>query len=449
MTTRQIPPQSIESEMAVLGGIFVDNAAIDTAHTLLTFEDFYRESHRLIFRAMSTLADKNEPIDLVTLSTVLKTAGDLDAVGGGAYLYTLVDYVPTSANIAFYCKDVVEKATSRKILECTKKAEGMIYANTPSDEVVAEIERAITSPEKQKSEPLSSGDALSLAIKELKVRSENRNAIQGISYGLYDLDVATNGLSRGDLVIVAGRPSMGKTSFALNILESACSKGHGGLLFSLEMSTANNVNKIIASNGGVKYQNIRSGRIEDDEWARITHATNRIYNWNMRFDDTPAISFRELRSKARRLKKRGLDLVVVDYLQLMTLPQKDSRVQALGEVSRGLKQLARELDLTVIALSQLNRSVDSRQEKRPTMSDLRDSGEIEQDADVILFPFRPAAYCQLCRDNVDDDQHNLAEHQSKAEIIIEKQRNGERNVSIPAVWLGQFQKFANLVDDPF
>lgn len=445
MDREKLPPQSLESEMSVLGGILMDNQAVDTVHDLLTIEDFYRESHRLIFSAMADLADKNEPIDLVTLSTALKSKGHLEQVGGGAYLYTLSDYVPTSANIAYYCKIVSGKAAERRVLNHTQTAATMIYQGESLTEVISELEKAIQLPTANKTtEPVSAKDSLRDAVKILEQRYESKGVIQGISYGLGCLDKVTDGLHRGDLIIIAGRPSMGKTTFALNILESVCASGLSGLLFSLEMSRQNNIDKMISSQGKVKYHHIRGGQFDGGDWQRIIKASSRIHDWRLFIDDTPAISLYELRSKARRLKKKQLDVIVVDYLQLMTLPSKDSRVQGLGEVSRGLKQLARELDVAIIALSQLSRSVDSRNDKRPVMSDLRDSGEIEQDADVILFPFRPASYCQQCKDRVDDGNHNYREHGAKAEIIIEKQRNGERNLSIPVVWLGEYQTFLPL-----
>jgi replicative DNA helicase len=236
---------------------------------------------------------------------------------------------------------------------------------------------------------------------------------------------------------------MGKSALAGNILAHLGASRKSGLLFTLEMSRGDIIDRIAAGHG-VKYQNIRSGELSELEWSRLTKAMSEIHGWRLAIDDTPAISLRDIRSKARQQKRKGLDLVVIDYLQLMALPNKESRVQGLGEVSRGLKQLARELDVPVVALSQLNRGLEQRNDKRPMMSDLRDSGEIEQDADVILFPFREAAYCPLCRDRVNDGKHNYREHQAKAEIIIEKQRAGERNISVPACWLGEYQKFEQL-----
>lgn len=436
------PPQNIDAEMSILGAVFLDGAAMDTVHGIITREDFYQEKHRLIFDAMAALSDSNEPIDLISVTTTMKQAGTLEQVGGAAYLAVLLDYVFTSANVAYYCRLVAEAAMARRVLSHAQQATVMIYEGKMT-EALAELEAAtMPVPGKQSREPVIAREVLRDSFKDMERRHENKGQVQGISYGLSDLDAATNGMHRGDLIIVAGRPSMGKTTLALNILESVTSSGLHGLLFSLEMSRQNNMDKIMASRGKVKYQRIRSGNFEPADWERMTRASEVINRWPLYIDDTPGISLRDIRAKARRLKRSGLDVMVVDYLQLMGLPSKESRVQALGEVSRGLKQLARELDMVVIALSQLNRGVDSRQDKRPLMSDLRDSGEIEQDADVILFPFRPAAYCQQCKDK--EPGHNHVEHQAKAEIIIEKQRNGERNVSIPAVWLGEYQRFESM-----
>jgi replicative DNA helicase len=235
----------------------------------------------------------------------------------------------------------------------------------------------------------------------------------------------------------------------MNIAEAACDQKLSVLIFSLEMSRTNLMQKILASQARTQYQNIRSGRLESVEYARLEKASERIQGWQLRIDDTPGLTFPELRGKARKLKRTGLDVIVIDYLQLLQLPSGSNRVHALGEVSRGLKTLARELKITVFALSQLNRSVDGRDDKRPRMSDLRDSGELEQDGDTIIFPYRPAAYCQLCRDNTKTADHDPREHQALAEIIIEKQRNGERNISIPAVWLGAYQRFTDKVVDVF
>lgn len=443
---RFIPPQNIEAEMSVLGGIFLDNAAIDTVHGLLAVDSFYRESHRKIFAAMSELADKNEPIDFVTLSTGLKAAKHLDEVGGGAYLAELVDYVPTAANISYYCKIVAGKAVARKVLSHVQSAMRAIYEDQPLAEAINELEQAINTPvARVSSEPVSVKDAVRAATRVIEQRSKSTGDIHGMPYGIPPLDRATDGVHRGDLIVIAARPSMGKTALALNVIESVCASGGGAIVHSLEMPRQKLIDRLLSSKGKIDHQEIRSGQFKANDWnAKLHGVANILHNWNLFIDDTPGVTLREVRSKARKLKKAGLDLVVVDYLQLMTVNSKENRTLAIGEVSRGLKNLARELDVAVILLSQLNRGLESRTDKRPVMSDLRDSGEVEQDADVIIFPFREGVYCQQCRDRVVDARHNFHIHQMKAEIIIEKQRDGERNVSIPVAWFGEYQRFQSI-----
>jgi replicative DNA helicase len=437
---RKLPPQSIESEMALLGAAFIDAGAIDTIHATMQVDDLYRESHRHILRAMSTLSDKSEPIDLITMTGILKDRGQLEEVGGGAYLFTLSDFVPMAENVAHYCRIVVEKATERRLITQAQDAIALAYKGGSLDEAAAKLEAALQ-PSTKGSHPVHMVQSTAEAVRRIEERHESKGEITGLSYGIDDLDRATLGMHGGELIIIAGRPSMGKSALAGNILKTNGVNGKAGMMFTLEMSRLDVVDRICAG-FGIKYQNIRSGRLEEMEWVRLNKTMGKLYGWTLPIDDTPGVSLREIRAKARRQKRQGLDLLVIDYLQLMSLSDpKMPRVQGIGEISRGLKQLARELDIPVVLLSQLNRSVDSRQDKRPMMSDLRESGEIEQDADVILFPYRPAAYCDKCKDRIEDGEHSFKEHQAKAEIIIEKQRAGERNLSIPAVWFGEHQRF--------
>jgi replicative DNA helicase len=241
---------------------------------------------------------------------------------------------------------------------------------------------------------------------------------------------------------------MGKSAMASNICESVCNAGYSAVLFSLEMGKGQLMERFFASSGNLNFGRIRSGRFDQSDWHKLHIGANRVHDFSLSIDDTSGITLQDIRYKTRLIKrKHGLDIVIIDYLQLMGVQEKESRVLEIGKASRGLKQLARELDVPIVLLSQLNRSVDGRPNKRPTMSDLRDSGEIEQDADVILFPFRPAAYCEKCREKKDDHEHNTEEHQTVAEFIIEKQRNGERNITVPMVWLGKYQKFVSLDKD--
>lgn len=445
-TDRQLPPQAIESEMAVLGGIFIDNEMIEAVQGAMETNDFYRESHRLIFKAMGMLADCNEPIDLITASTLLKNLGHLEQVGGGAYLATLVDFVPMAANTLYYCRIVKEKAVRRKAIQNAQEGIEILYGGGEIEEAVAKLETAILpATDKRNTAPVGMDELIREACKKLENRYENKDRIQGLPYGIEALDRKTSGMHPGQLIIVAGRPSMGKSAFAVNCLKNVCSiPGKAGVLFTLEMDRGDNTDRLIASEG-IKYHRIRNGRLKETDWAEVTRAAAKFHGMRLFIDDTPAISLKEVKAKSRRLKKDGLDFIVIDYLQLMAMTDpKANRVQGIGEISRGLKQLARELELPVMLLSQLNRAVDARPDTRPMMSDLRESGEIEQDADVILFPYRPSAYCKKCRDRVNDDSHNYQECQAEAEIILEKQRAGERNVSVRVVWNGAYQSFVGL-----
>lgn len=439
---RQLPPQNIEAEMSILGGIFLENGAIDQAHELLTPEDFYRESHRQIFTAMAALADRNEPVDLITMTAELRSRGRLEEVGGGAYLATLVDFVPMAANIPYYCRLVSRRAQERRVIAGLQDAMRLLYEGGTLQEGIARVEAAIQpGADKRVRGPVGMEQAVREACKRVEARYECKGAIQGLPYGLTALDRATSGMHPGELIVIGGRPSMGKSALAGNIVASVCDSGKSALLFTLEMSRDDVVDRIAAGQG-IPYQNIRSGQLKEHEWSAFSKGMGNLHGWRLAIDDTPAISLREVRTKVRRQKKEGLDLVVIDYLQLMSMSNpRESRVQGLGEISRGLKQLARELEIPVVLLSQLSREVEKRSDTRPMMSDLRDSGEIEQDADVIMFPYRPAVYCPQCKNRVDNAQHSYREHQAKAEILIEKQRAGERNISVPVIWMGEFQSF--------
>ena len=440
MASNTLPPSNIDAEMSILGAIFVDTDALGRALEQITVDDFYREAHRKIFVAMCELSDSNEPIDFVTMSNALKNSGCLEEIGGTSYLLILTDYVPTSANVVYYAKIVAEKAKERRLITHAQAVISMIQDGLGVSVALEKFETGISAYiSKDRSGPVSAAQVITESVKRLKMRYKNKGKLQGMTWGIDGLNDATSGIHRGELVIVAGRPSMGKSAFAGNILRAVCTDGNTAILFSLEMSRQDCMDRFIADRGNIKLHHLRNGRLEDVEWSHNQRACAEINAWKLFIDDTAGLSLREVKTKVKQQKKNGLDLVVIDYLQLMSVPAKENRVQSLGEISRGLKVLAREMDIAVILLSQLNRAVDGRADKRPLMSDLRDSGEIEQDADVILFPFREAAYCQECRDR--NESHDIREHQAKSEIIIEKQRNGERNISIPTTWLGMFQRF--------
>lgn len=439
-----LPPQSPESEQAILGSVFIDDQCLDVILSIIKPDDLYREAHRKILNAMVQLQEMNEPCDLVTMVDLLGKCGELEEIGGAAYLLLLVDFVPTSANVVHYCKIVAEKSLDRRLITQAQETISMLHNGKSSTEVIDKIEsNLVAMAVPQKLEPVGAAELVKESARRLRTRHSMKGQLQGMSWGITELNEATTGIQRGDLIIIAGRPSMGKTAFAGNVIRSACLTGKSALQFSLEMARVDCTDRYLADLGNIKYHHLRTGKLTDAEWAGNARACEEFRKLNLFIDDTPGVTFRQVKSKAKRQKRSavGLDLLVVDYLQLMGISGRENRTQQLGEISRGLKVLARELDIAVVLLSQLNRDVDKRPDKRPLMSDLRDSGEIEQDADVIIFPFRPAAYCAKCRKKVNDESHNYWEHQAEAEIIIEKQRNGERNLSIPVLWSGQYQRF--------
>ncbi|GFE56402.1 replicative DNA helicase [Geobacter sp. AOG1] len=421
---------------AIIGSLITWPGERETVASILQASDFISGKHRAVYEWMLS----SSTYDLVTLAHAMSSK-----VSAGE-LVEWMSVESTSAFLPRYCRELKEEANRVRLHDLSANIRAMFADGRPYLEIREHVESTLaqmTVGTKRKT-MLSAADLASQAYTRVEKRYERKGELTGIPYGWPDLDNKTNGMHRGDLIIIAGRPSMGKTAFALNIFEAVTSNGYRGAFFSLEMGTDQVMDRMTASVGRVKYGNIRSGMLEQerDEWQRFQSACERMNRHTMMIDDTPSLSLADLKSRCRKLKaEEGLDLVVVDYLQLMKIPAKENRVQAIGEISRGLKLLARELDFAVIAISQLSRGVDSRIDKRPTMSDLRDSGELEQDADVILFPFRPAAYCDKCRDRKNDSDHDSTKHNMVAEIIIEKQRNGERNTSLPMVWLGQFQRF--------
>lgn len=427
---RCLPPQNIEAEMSILGAILIENESIERALEVMTPEDLYRESHRKIMRAMIELNERGEPCDLITMTTILKCKGELEEVGGGAYLATLVDFVPMAANIAYYCRIVHEAAVRRVALHHLLEVKEKITEG--GDPVTEIIEKAagqllkLGETGRLKKGPVPIKELLSPSIKNLEARCSGEGATTGILSGLGALDSRVNGFRPGELIVIAARPSMGKTALALNIARYAAMTAlypTPVALFSLEMSGESLVDRFLSSCGMVDASRIRSGRVASDDWANLTRAAGTIHQAPIWIDDTSELTPGELRSKARRLKaKHDIGLIVIDYLQLMRGSSKtESRQQEISEISRSLKGLAKELGVPVIALSQLNRSLENRNDKRPMMSDLRESGAIEQDADLILFIYREAVYCEACKR---DDGSCDKGHEDAAEIIIGKQRSG-------------------------
>jgi replicative DNA helicase len=418
--TLKAPPSFLEGERAILGGILIDNDALSRVLGVVIPDDFYRENHRVIFQAMVSLVDKGEPVDWVTLSSSLSKEGVLERVGGTDFLTELIDATPTAANILHYANVVKEKSVLRQLISTATEISTRCYEEQPSvDEFIDEVEQMIFKVGESR---LQTGfvhvhDLVKSGIKTVEALYSRKENVTGVPSGFKDLDKDTAGFQQSDLIIIAGRPSMGKTSFALNVaMYAAIEAAVPTAIFSLEMSREQIALRLLCSKARVNLKSLRTGYLTQKDWSRLTNATGLISDAPIYVDDTPAINAMELRAKARRLKKEhGLGLVIVDYLQLMKgVTKSDSREKEISEISRSLKALAKELNVPVIALSQLNRKVEERPNKRPQLADLRESGAIEQDADVIIFIYRDEVY------NRSDDNPN----KGLAEIIIGKQRNG-------------------------
>jgi replicative DNA helicase len=435
---RRVPPQALDAEESVLGGVLLDNSAIDRITELIQPDDFYRESHRKIYRAMLSLSERNEPADLITLTEALRTRGELADVGGVAYLAELAERVPTAANIANYARIVREKAILRNLISTSTTIATRAY--DAQEDVKEQLDRAeyeIMQLSEREVKPafVRIDQILGQTFKDIDRLHEQQNAVTGVTTGFIDLDKLTAGLQPSDLIIIAGRPSMGKTAFCLNIAENAALKGDAGVaFFSLEMSKEQLAMRMLCSQAHVDLARVRTGHLTDREFRELAEAAARLSYAPIYIDDTPALSVLELRSKARRLHRdpnARLKLIVVDYLQLMRGSEsRDSREQEISEISRALKALAKELHVPVIALSQLNRQVENRSPPKPRLSDLRESGAIEQDADVIGFIYREEVYVE------DSDKKGVAE------IIIAKQRNGPSG-SVELTFLREFTRFEN------
>ncbi|PLX89854.1 MAG: replicative DNA helicase [Desulfuromonas sp.] len=447
LTEHRLPPQNLEAEMSVLGGILLENEALHLALEYLRSEDFYREPHRKIFTALIKLSERNEPADLVTLTSILKESASLDEVGGSTYLGQLVDFVPTAANIGYYCRLVKEKAIARELIRVATEIAGRGYDGGEIEPALdwAEGEIFKIANMKAKRSFYKTGDIVKDTIKTIETLYGREELITGVPTGFQDIDTMTSGLQKGDLIIVAGRPSMGKTAFCLNLVEHAAirvAKPIPAAVFSLEMSKEQLVQRLLCSVARIEASRVRNGRLAQSEFPTLVMAAGVISEAPIYIDDTPAITVLELRAKARRLKAevKDLGLIVVDYLQLMQgsrAASSENRQQEISEISRSLKALAKELDVPVIALSQLNRSLESRTDKRPALADLRESGAIEQDADVIMFLYRESVYCDACRKR---DNSCDKDHERKAEVIIGKQRNGPLGTET-LIFLGEYTRF--------
>jgi len=441
----KLPPQNIEAEQSVLGSILLENSALNSVQEILSSEDFYNEAHKKIYKTIEDLSEKNEPVDLITLSNALKDKNVLDSVGGTSYLASLVDNVPSAANAANYSKIVKEKAILRGLITTATEVIDHCYeTNTDVDTILDTAEHKIfeISENKVRQDFSPMRDIVKDSFKSIETLYARKELITGVSTGFDKIDDLTSGLQRSELIIVAGRPSMGKTAFALNIaLNAAMAHQIPAAVFSLEMSKEQLAFRLLASKARVDSQRLRKGFLGDTDWPKLTTAAGLLSEAPIYIDDTPAITVLEMKAKSRRLKAdKGLGLIVVDYIQLMRSSYShDSREQEISDISRSLKSLAKELKVPVVALSQLNRQVESRPNRRPQMADLRESGAIEQDADVIAFIYRDEVY------NKSDDNPD----KGVAEIIIAKQRNGPTD-TVKLAFVDKYTSFENLsrVDAP-
>ncbi len=438
-TLRKVPPQSLDAEESVLGGVLFDTHALDRVVEMLSVEDFYRESHRKIFRAMLALSEKGEPIDLITLSDILKARGELQDIGGATYLAELVDKVPSAANIGHYARIVREKAVLRSLINVCNEISSRCYSGEEDIEpFLDEAERLIFDVSEKRVRPsfFKMGDLIMDTIKTVEQLFERKELVTGVPTGFLDLDRITAGLQPSDLVIVAARPSMGKTALVLNIAQYVALHANTAVaIFSLEMSKEQLVLRMLCSEARVDNAKVRTGYLGERDFPRLAMAAGRLAEAPIYIDDTPAQNVLELRAKSRRLKREAnIGLVIIDYLQLMRgLTAQENRTQELSEISRSLKSLAKELNIPVIALSQLNRQVEQRADRRPMMADIRESGAIEQDADVIMFIYRDEVYKPDSQD------------EGVAEVIIGKQRNGPTG-TVRLTFRREYTRFDNLVE---
>jgi replicative DNA helicase len=439
LSSHKLPPQNIEAEQSILGGILIENEAINKVIEILTPEDFYRDAHRRIFEALIMLSERDEPSDLITLTNELQKKKELDLIGGATYLASLIDSVPTAANIEYYAKIVKEKAVLRKLINTsteiiTKSYEYLGDVDSLLDEAEQEIFQISGSRVKPSFYPIR--DVVKGSFKTLERLYEKKELITGVPSGFKELDRLTAGFQASDLIIVAGRPSMGKTAFCLNIAQyAAVEKKIPVAIFSLEMSKEQLGIRMLCSEAHVEGTRLRTGFLNESDWPKLTIAAGNLSEAPIYIDDIAALSALELRAKTRRLRaEHDLGMVVIDYLQLMKgRARVESRQQEISEISRSLKALAKELTIPVIAVSQLSRKTEERTGNRPQLSDLRESGAIEQDADVILFIYRDEVY------NRSEDNPN----RGIAEVIIGKQRNGPIG-KIDLAFLDKFTTFKDL-----
>ena len=434
----RIPPHSVESEQSILGSIILDKDAIITVAETINPSDFYKEAHKIIYESMLRLNSNNEPIDLITLIEELRKEGHLDNIGGISYLTSLSTIVPTTSNVRYYANIVKEKSVMRQLIKASNEIINLGYdASTDVQDILDKAEKNIFDISQEKT-----GDdiqPINLVLQDtfdmIEKLCTEKNDVTGITTGFTDLNKKINGLQRTDLILVAARPAMGKTAFSLNLVQNAALKGDASVaVFSLEMSKEQLVQRMLSAQSNVELSKIKTGTLGESDWPRIIDAMAVLSEANIYIDDTPGIKISEIRSKCRRLKiEKGLDFILIDYLQLMEGEgNNENRQQEIAKISRSLKILAKELNCPVVALSQLSRSPELRKDHRPILSDLRESGSIEQDADIVMFLYRDEYY------------HDDSEKKNIGEVIVAKNRHGETG-TVELVWFGQVQKFADKV----
>ena len=439
----RVQPQDLLAEQAVLGSIFISPEKLIMVREFISPDDFYKYSHKVIFRAMITLADRNDAIDAATVRNILDDQGDLQNIGGLGYIVELVNSVPTSANAEFYAKIVSEKAMLRDIISKLTDTVNMAYEGNDSDEIIATAEKALVdiNEHSNRSGFRKISDVLKVNYENLELRSQQTSDVTGLPTGFRDLDRITTGLHPDQLIILAARPAVGKTAFVLNIAQNVGTKQNRPVaIFSLEMGAESLVDRMLAAEGMVDSHSLRTGQLTDQDWNNVTIAQGALADAPMYIDDTPGIKITEIRARSRKLSQEvddGLGLIVIDYLQLISGTRPENRQQEVSEISRQLKILAKELKVPVIALSQLSRGVEQRQDKRPVLSDIRESGSIEQDADIVAFLYRDDYYRR------EGEEAEEIVEDNTVEVILEKNRAGARG-TVKLMFQKEYNKFSSI-----
>ncbi|MGM9886545.1 MAG: replicative DNA helicase [Lactococcus sp.] len=437
------PPQDLAAEQAVLGAMFLDSDRLVEVKEFISAKDFYKTSHQIIFKTMEKLFDLREAIDVLTIRAALESQGEIENIGGIAYIAELANSTPTSANAVYYAKIVAEKSLLRQLInKMTASVEKAYRQDSPADDILAEAEKGLIDVQQGRNTTgfRKISDVINLSLDDIEKHSQEKNVVTGLATGYIELDRMTTGLHDEELIIIAARPAVGKTAFALNIAQNVGTKQDKAVaIFSLEMGAESLVNRMIAKEGRIESQHIRTGQLTDDEWNALFIATGALSKAEIYIDDTPGIKISEIRARSRKLAQEtgNLGLVLIDYLQLISGTGRENRQQEVSEISRQLKILAKELHVPVIALSQLSRGVEQRQDKRPVLSDIRESGSIEQDADIVAFLYRDDYYER----EGEEEGEELADN--SVEVIIEKNRSGSRG-TVKLAFVKEYSSFDNI-----